>query len=108
MYQVTKRQIALTLDELSIKVNIADRIYPLTVRNTVEEEKVRKAAKLINDKLKAFGNQFAIRDKQDIISMCALELATELISLQEEGNAEEKGLSTQLDTIRELLKDVTI
>jgi cell division protein ZapA (FtsZ GTPase activity inhibitor) len=79
VYQVTKRQIALTLDELSIKVNIADRTYPLTVKAD-EEEKVRKAAKLINDKLKAYSNQFAVRDKQDIISMCALELATELIS----------------------------
>jgi cell division protein ZapA len=95
------------LDELSIKVNIADRIYPLTVKAD-EEEKVRRAAKLINDKLKAYGNQFAVRDKQDIISMCALELATQLINLQEHGNAEDTSLSVQLNTITELLKDVTI
>ena len=95
------------MDELSIKVNIADRNYPLTVKAD-EEEKVRKAAKLINDKLKTYGNAFAVRDKQDIISMCALELATELISLQEACHEDEKGLSAQLNNIRELLKDVSI
>jgi len=95
------------LDELSIKVNIADRIYPLTV-SAVEEEKIRRAAKLINDKLKAYGNQFAVRDKQDIISMCALELATELISLQENHLNEDSGLSSRLDEIQGLLKEISM
>ena len=95
------------MGELSIKVNIADRNYPLTVKAD-EEGKVRKAAKLINDKLKTYGNAFAVRDKQDIISMCALELATEVISLQEAGQEDGKGLSAQLQAISELLKDVSI
>jgi len=95
------------LDELSIKVNISDRIYPLTVKHT-EEEKIRRAAKLINDKLKAYGSNFAVRDKQDIISMCALELATELISITDNRANESTGLTAQLDEIRDLLKHVTI
>ncbi len=95
------------MNELSIKVNIANRNYPLTVK-TDEEEKVRKAAKLINDKLKTYGKAFAVNDKQDIISMCALELATELISLQEAAAIAENGFSEQLTTIGELLKDVSI
>ena len=107
MYQVIKRQIKLTLNELSIKVNIADRNYPLTVK-TDEEEKVRKAAKLINDKLKSYGKAFAVNDKQDIISMCALELATELIGMQEATVIAENGYSEQLSTIGELLKEVSI
>ena len=95
------------MNELSIKVNIADRNYPLTVK-TDEEEKVRKAAKLINDKLKIYGKAFAVNDKQDIISMCALEVATELISLQEASAIAEQDVSEQLISIRELLKEVSI
>lgn len=95
------------MNELSIKVNIADRNYPLTVK-TDEEEKVRKAAKLINDKLKTYGKAFAVNDKQDIISMCALELATELISLQEAAVVAENVVSEQLYSIGELLKEVSI
>lgn len=95
------------MNELSIKVNIADRTYPLTVKPE-EEEKVRKAAKLVNDQLKAFGHQFSVRDKQDIISMCALELATALVSIQERSQAEDRDLSAQLRTISGLLKDVQL
>ena len=95
------------MNELSIKVNIADRNYPLTVK-TDEEEKVRKAAKLINDKLKIYGKAFAVNDKQDIISMCALEVATELISLQEASAIAEQDVSEQLIYMSELLKEVSI
>jgi cell division protein ZapA (FtsZ GTPase activity inhibitor) len=95
------------LDELSIKVNIADRFYPLSVTAT-QEEQVRKAAKLINEKLKAYEQQFSVKDKQDILSMCALELATELVTLQSSALIEDKGLSQQLMEIKQLLKNVSI
>ena len=36
------------MGEISIKINIADRVYPLKV-NMEEEEIIRRAAKLIND-----------------------------------------------------------
>jgi cell division protein ZapA len=95
------------LDELSIKVNIADRFYPLSV-TAEQEEQVRKAAKLINDKLKVFEKQFAVKDKQDILSMCALELATELIKFQQKPLIEDNGLSAELIAIQYLLKEVQL
>ena len=95
------------MDELSIKVNIADRFYPLSV-TAEQEEQVRKAAKLINDKLKMYEKQFSVKDKQDILSMCALELATELIKLQEKPLIEDNGLSEELKAIQNLLKEVSL
>jgi cell division protein ZapA len=95
------------LDELSIKVNIADRFYPLSV-TAEQEEEVRKAARLINDKLKLYEKQFSVKDKQDILSMCALELATELIQFRERPLVEDYGLSADLKAIRDLLKGVSI
>ncbi len=61
------------MSELHIKVNIASRTYPLTVSSD-EEEEVRKAATFINDKLKTLGSSFAVKDKQDLLAMLALEL----------------------------------
>ncbi len=95
------------MDELSIKVNIADRFYPLSV-TAEQEEEVRKAARLINDKLKLYEKQFSVKDKQDILSMCALELATELIQFRERPLVEDYGLSADLKAIRDLLKGVSI
>ena len=37
-------------DKLSINVNIAERMYPLRV-DRKDEESIRKAAKIINDKV---------------------------------------------------------
>ena len=97
----------LTLKELSIKVNIADRYYPLKV-TPEQEEIVRHAAKLINDKLKALQQEFDVKDKQDMLSMTVLELATQLITLQSKNVIEDDGLTTQLHELRTLLKDVSL
>ena len=64
-------------DFLKIKVNIADRVYPLTIRRS-EEESVRAAAKSIDSTLKKYEEGYAVRDKQDLLAMCALQLASRL------------------------------
>ncbi len=63
------------MGEISIKINIADRVYPLKV-NMEEEEVIRRAAKLINDRIKEYQENYAVRDKQDLLSMCVLHYAT--------------------------------
>lgn len=64
------------MSELSIKVNIANRIYPLSVQPE-EEEEVRKAAAFINDQIKRLEGSFAVKDKLDLLAMLALELTLE-------------------------------
>ncbi len=54
------------MGEISIKINIADRVYPLKV-NMEEEEIIRRAAKLINDRIKEYQENYAVRDKQDLL-----------------------------------------
>jgi cell division protein ZapA (FtsZ GTPase activity inhibitor) len=70
------------MDELSIKVSIANRVYPLKIRRN-DEERVRKAAKMVNDRIKEFETQFAGNDKFDFVAMCALQFANELVELQD-------------------------
>ncbi|MFM6977066.1 MAG: cell division protein ZapA, partial [Sphingobacteriaceae bacterium] len=50
------------MGEISIKINIADRVYPLKI-NQEEEEVIRRAAKLINDRIKEYQDSYAVRDK---------------------------------------------
>ncbi len=57
---------------LSIKVQVAGRIYPLTIRPE-EEANIRKAASLINERIKIYEDSFTVNDRQDLIAMCALE-----------------------------------
>ena len=67
------------LEKYSIKVNIMNRPYPLLV-NADEEENVRNAAKLINDRIKQFKDRFSVQDDLDLVIMCCLELATDNIN----------------------------
>ncbi|MES2618619.1 MAG: cell division protein ZapA [Bacteroidota bacterium] len=62
--------------EISIKVNIGDRVYPLKI-SALEEEYVRKAAKLLNEKMAFFNNSFSVKDKIDGLAMAALEYAVD-------------------------------
>jgi cell division protein ZapA len=74
------------MDQLNIKVEIADRFFRLKI-NKDDEEFVRKAAELINEKVKAYSKNYAFKDKQDLLSMVALENTTEMLN---KGNIDSK------------------
>jgi cell division protein ZapA len=67
-----------------------------------EEESIRKAADLINQKIKTYTEQYAIKDKQAALSMCALELGTELISLDFQRTNEQNEIISKLIDIETL------
>jgi cell division protein ZapA len=69
-------------DKLSIRVNIADRYYPLKI-DAKEEENIRKAAKLINERVLQYKQKYADKDVLDFIAMTALQLITRLVELEE-------------------------
>ena len=73
------------MSEHSIKVTIGGRIYPITVKSE-EEEVVRKAADQVDKNIKHLQQNYAVKDKQDLLAMTALEMATKLL----EGNSNEK------------------
>ena len=64
-------------EKLKIKISIADRVYPLTV-STSQEEAMRSASKKIDTMIKQFEENYAVRDKQDVLAMCALQFASQL------------------------------
>jgi cell division protein ZapA (FtsZ GTPase activity inhibitor) len=64
-------------DKLKIKISIADRVYPLTV-DFSQEEGLRSASKKIDVMIKQFEENYAVRDKQDVLAMCALQFASQV------------------------------
>lgn len=59
--------------EISLKILIAGRTYPLTIKQE-DEVSVQYAAKQINEKVKEFEQNYSVRDKQDLLAMSALNL----------------------------------
>jgi cell division protein ZapA len=73
-------------EKLSIRVNIADRYYPLKIEKE-DEEKIRKAAKLINDKVFQYKTKYADKDIQDFLAMAALQFVIRLIEMEDKQEA---------------------
>ncbi|HET8688121.1 MAG TPA: cell division protein ZapA [Methanosarcina sp.] len=63
------------MNELSISITIADRPYKLVIEKE-HEELFRKAAKLIEKRMKDYSGSYAYKDKQDLLAMVALEYST--------------------------------
>jgi len=84
-------------DKLSIRVNVADRYYPLKVERE-DEEKIRKAARMINEKILQYKQRYSDKDVQDFLAMAALQYVIRLID-------EEEKLSK--DYLPEAIKELT-
>ncbi|MEO8772936.1 MAG: cell division protein ZapA [Gelidibacter sp.] len=64
-------------EQLKIKLSIANRMYPLTIEPD-QEEGLRKAAKNIETMINQFEQNYSVRDKQDVLAMCALQFASQV------------------------------
>ena len=89
-------------DKLSIRVNIVDRFYPLKIDRN-DEEKIRKAGKIINEKVLQYKQKYSDKDVQDFLAMAALQYVTRLIDLEEVKDNE-----TLLNHIRELNEELDV
>ncbi len=70
------------MEELSIKIKIADREYPMKVKRS-DEERIRTAGKLINEKLRSYREQFGIEDKQDLLAMVAFDCLIDEMAVED-------------------------
>jgi len=88
--------------ELSIKIKIADREYPMTVK-AEEEERIRKAGKLINERLKSYRERFGIDDKQDLLSMVAFDALIDRLGVEENRNGDDESALNKIQSINHLI-----
>ncbi len=90
------------MGELSIKIKIANRVYPLTVDSS-EEEGIRNAAEKINKSIDDFERLYAVKDKQDLLAMAALKVATRNFDLEKKGILDSAGIEEDLMAVEQLL-----
>lgn len=90
-------------DKLSIRVNIADRYYPLRIDRN-DEERIRLAAKLINEKVLQYKQRYSDKDVQDFLAMATLQYVIKLLELENRHDVDPfiemvRDLNEQLDNI---------
>ncbi|EDM43048.1 hypothetical protein SCB49_12524 [unidentified eubacterium SCB49] len=89
---------------LKIKISIADRVYPLTI-DPSQEESLRKAAKKIETMIKRFEKSYAVRDKQDVLAMSALQFAAQVEQKQIDSSSDSQQLEERLKALNQLLHE---
>ena len=89
-------------EKLKIKISIADRVYPLTV-DFQQEEGLRSASKKIDVMIKQFEENYAVRDKQDVLAMCALQFASQVEQKQLDKSADVETTLARLEKMNEKL-----
>lgn len=90
-------------EPLKIKLSIADRVYPLTI-NPSQEEGLRLAAKKIEEMIKKFEQSYAVRDKQDVLAMCALQFAAQVEQSDIDNSSDTQETEARLEALNKLLQ----
>ena len=91
---------------LSIKIRIGDRDYPMKVDES-EEETLRVAGKLLNEKLKSFKEQYHIEDRQDLLAMVAFDSLVQNIKNQGVTTNMESQIVDKLSYLNSLISKTT-
>ena len=88
-------------EKIKIKLTVADRVYPLTI-SPDQEASLRVSAKKIDDMTKQLEQNYAVRDKQDVLAMCALQYAAQFEN-QLEKNTKGDASSIKTNELIELI-----
>jgi cell division protein ZapA len=89
-------------DKLSIKVNLAERYYPLKIDRN-DEEKIRRAARMINEKVLQYKQKYADKDTQDFMAMAALQFVIKIL----EGE-DSDGTDTFEEKVNEIANEIRV
>jgi cell division protein ZapA len=95
------------MDELSIKIKIGDREYPMKVKR-VEEERVRAAGRLINEKLKSYREQFGLDDKQDLLAMTAFDCLVQKLAAEENNQSIDQSVVEKVAHLNQLVSQAIL
>ena len=90
--------------ELSIKIRIGNREYPMRVK-AEDEERIRRAGKLLNEKIKNYQNQFGIDDTQDLVAMVAFDCLVEKLKREESSDASDDFALREITKLNQLISN---
>ena len=90
--------------ELSIKIKIGNREYPMRVK-AEDEERIRKAGKLLNEKIKNYQNQFGIDDTQDLVAMVAFDCLVEQLKREASSEANDEFALDEISKLNQLISN---
>ena len=90
-------------ESISIKVTIAGRKYPLSV-STKDEALIQEIAKDLDKTVETLQSSYSVNDKQDLMAMAALQVATKQAINQNNSASNSESNSEIIDDLKALLE----
>ncbi|MBJ6141822.1 cell division protein ZapA [Hymenobacter sp. BT559] len=95
------------MNDLAIKIRIADRDYPMRVA-VADEERLRLAGRQLSEQLREYREKYGIQDKQDLLAMVALATMADSLKVSKEKDGTDAALTERLTRLDELLSGVVL
>ena len=90
------------MTELSIKLTVGSQEYPMRVK-AEDEERIRRAGKILNEKMKTYREKFGIEDQQDLLAMVAFDCQVEKMKNEESKITTDEHSLNQVIQLNQLL-----
>lgn len=68
-----------------------------------DEERIRMAGKVINEKIRNYRDQFGIDDKQDLLAMVAFDCLIEKLQLEENNDGVDENVVNRIRSLNDLI-----
>ena len=92
------------MSELSIKLRIGNREYPMRIR-AEDEERIRLAGKILNEKAQTYKEKFGIDDQQDLLAMVAFDCQNEKMKHDEGKNEGDSSTFEKIKSLNQLISN---
>ena len=92
------------MSNISINIKIANRQYPLKVK-IWEEENIRRASKLVNERIRARREKMGVQDFQDLLAIIAFDYQVEKLASDKEQHERTKKSCEKLEELNRLVKN---
>ena len=70
-----------------------------------DEQKVRKAATMLNDQMTSYRSKFSIVEKQDLLTIVAFDAVFERLSMEEQRVNMLQGIASEIDALTTQLSE---
>lgn len=70
-----------------------------------DEERIRRAGKILHEKIKSYRDQFGIDDNQDLLAMVAFDCQVERMKLEEKSSDSDDTALNSIKHLNQLISD---
>jgi len=94
------------MSELSIKLRIGNREYPMRIK-AEDEERIRRAGRILNEKAQTYKERFGIDDQQDLLAMVAFDCQNEKMKDDEGKNEGDTSTFEKIKSLNQLISNAS-